>query len=97
MHLLHETRSTRHEAEPKQQQVAPLPHIVIVGAGCGGGHAARALGKVPVQLTVIDRTTHHLFAPLLSQAEHFSQVLTHLALSSTSCAWIKRKRKPSKE
>ncbi len=97
MHLLHETRSTRHEAEPKQQQVAPLPHIVIVGAGCGGEHAASALGKVPVQLTVIDRNNHHLFVPLLYQAEHLSLVLTHLALSSTSCTWIKRKRKPSKE
>jgi NADH dehydrogenase len=30
-------------------------------------YAARALGKVPVQVTVIDRNNHHLFQPLLYQ------------------------------
>lgn len=42
-----------------------LPHVVIVGAGFGGLRAAKALGKAPVQVTVIDRTNHHLFQPLL--------------------------------
>ncbi|GLV59658.1 NADH dehydrogenase [Dictyobacter sp. S3.2.2.5] len=44
-------------------------HIVIIGAGFGGLQAALALGKkLPdVQLTVIDRTNHHLFQPLLYQ------------------------------
>jgi NADH:ubiquinone reductase (H+-translocating) len=67
MHIDQETRSTRHEAEPRQKQAAPLPHVVIVGAGFGGLQAARALGKAPVQLTVIDRNNHHLFQPLLYQ------------------------------
>ncbi len=41
------------------------PRVVIVGAGFGGLHAARALSKAPVQVTVIDRQNHHLFQPLL--------------------------------
>ncbi|MBV9616073.1 MAG: FAD-dependent oxidoreductase, partial [Ktedonobacteraceae bacterium] len=45
----------------------PLPHVVIIGAGFGGLQAARALGNVPVKVTVIDRTNHHLFQPLLYQ------------------------------
>lgn len=43
------------------------PHIVIIGAGFGGLTAAQALKKAPVQITVIDRTNHHLFQPLLYQ------------------------------
>src|SRR5438270_9196796 len=67
MHIDQETRSTRHEAEPRQKQAAPLPRVVIVGAGFGGLQAARALGDAPVQVTVIDRNNHHLFQPLLYQ------------------------------
>jgi NADH dehydrogenase len=43
------------------------PRVVIVGAGFGGLQAARALGKAPVQVTLIDRRNHHLFQPLLYQ------------------------------
>jgi len=43
------------------------PHVVIIGAGFGGLTAAQALKKAPVQITVIDRTNHHLFQPLLYQ------------------------------
>src|SRR5205809_2773089 len=42
-----------------------VPHVVIVGAGFGGLQAAKALRHVPVQVTVIDRSNHHLFQPLL--------------------------------
>lgn len=54
------------------EQVRPaetttLPRVVIVGAGFGGLHAARALRAVPVQVTVIDRNNYHLFQPLLYQ------------------------------
>ncbi len=41
------------------------PHVVIVGAGFGGLEAAKKLGKEAVRVTVIDRTNHHLFQPLL--------------------------------
>ena len=41
--------------------------VVIVGCGFGGLFAARALRKAPVAITVVDRTNHHLFQPLLYQ------------------------------
>ena len=44
-----------------------LPHVVIVGGGFGGLAAARALARAPVRVTLIDRTNHHLFQPLLYQ------------------------------
>ena len=47
--------------------MAAAPHVVIVGAGFAGLHAARGLGEAPVRVTVIDRTNHHLFQPLLYQ------------------------------
>jgi NADH:ubiquinone reductase (H+-translocating) len=47
--------------------VAPLPRVVIVGAGFGGLAAAKALKRAPVQVTVIDRRNYHLFQPLLYQ------------------------------
>lgn len=42
-------------------------HVVIVGCGFGGLFAARALRREPVRVTIIDRTNHHLFQPLLYQ------------------------------
>src|SRR5262245_20909402 len=43
------------------------PHVVVVGAGFGGVSAARALARAPVRVTVMDRSNHHLFQPLLYQ------------------------------
>src|SRR5690348_17789835 len=43
------------------------PRVVIIGCGFGGLWAARALRRAPVEVTVIDRTNHHLFQPLLYQ------------------------------
>lgn len=43
------------------------PRIAIIGCGFGGLFAARALARAPVDVTVIDRTNHHLFQPLLYQ------------------------------
>jgi NADH:ubiquinone reductase (H+-translocating) len=43
------------------------PRVVIVGAGFGGLHAAKALGHLPVDVTVLDRRNHHTFQPLLYQ------------------------------
>ena len=44
-----------------------LPHVVIIGGGFGGLAAARALKRAPVRVTLVDRTNHHLFQPLLYQ------------------------------
>ena len=43
------------------------PHVVILGCGFGGLFAARALAGAPLRVTVVDRTNHHLFQPLLYQ------------------------------
>src|ERR1700681_3077077 len=50
--------------------VAPietLPKVVIVGGGFGGLYAAKELAEKDVRVTLIDRTNHHLFQPLLYQ------------------------------
>jgi NADH dehydrogenase len=44
-----------------------LHHVVILGSGFGGLFAARALKHANVRITLIDRTNHHLFQPLLYQ------------------------------
>ncbi|MGD0523528.1 MAG: NAD(P)/FAD-dependent oxidoreductase [Polyangiaceae bacterium] len=43
------------------------PHVVIVGGGFGGLTAAQALDRAPVRVTLVDRTNHHTFQPLLYQ------------------------------
>ena len=44
-----------------------IPHVVIVGGGFGGLAAAKALRSTPAHITLIDRSNHHLFQPLLYQ------------------------------
>lgn len=53
-------------------------HIVIIGGGFGGLTAARSLRHVDV--TLIDRTNHHVFQPLLYQ-------VATAALSPGDIAW----------
>src|SRR5665213_2767965 len=43
------------------------PRVVVVGAGFGGINAAMELGKLPVDVTVVDKKNHHTFQPLLYQ------------------------------
>jgi len=54
-------------ASTRPKPTAVKPRVVIVGAGFGGLQAAKALRKAPVQVTVIDRSNHHVFQPLLYQ------------------------------
>ncbi len=44
-----------------------LPHVVIIGGGFGGLRAARDLARAPVRITLLDKSNHHLFQPLLYQ------------------------------
>ncbi len=64
--------------------------VVIVGAGFGGLAAAKALGKTPAQIILIDRTNHHLFQPLLYQVA--TSVLTPSQIA-TPIRGILRKQK----
>jgi NADH dehydrogenase len=68
------------ETYPVPHKDPSRPHVVIVGAGFGGLSAARELRKTPVNVTVIDRTNHHLFQPLLYQ-------VAMAGLSPASIAW----------
>jgi len=43
------------------------PRVVIIGGGFAGLTAARGLRKADVDITLLDRTNHHLFQPLLYQ------------------------------
>jgi len=51
-----------------QQERSERRHrVVVVGAGFGGLFATKALRRVPVDVTLINATTYHLFQPLLYQ------------------------------
>ncbi len=41
--------------------------VVVIGGGFGGLNVVRALDEADVDVTVLDRTNHHLFQPLLYQ------------------------------
>jgi NADH:ubiquinone reductase (H+-translocating) len=43
------------------------PRVVIIGGGFGGYKTAERLKRAPVDITLIDRSNHHLFQPLLYQ------------------------------
>jgi NADH dehydrogenase len=47
--------------------VRSAPRVLILGCGFAGLWAAQALRMAPVEVTVLDRTNHHLFTPLLYQ------------------------------
>ena len=54
-------------SESVPDAVRSSPRVLILGCGFGGLWAAQALRKAPVEVTVLDRTNHHLFTPLLYQ------------------------------
>jgi NADH dehydrogenase len=53
--------------ETSAQTTNNNPKVVIIGGGFGGMYASRILANQPVDVTLIDRTNHHLFQPLLYQ------------------------------
>jgi NADH dehydrogenase len=67
----------------------PRPHVVIVGGGFAGLSAARALANAPVRITLLDRTNHHLFQPLLYQV---ATAVLNPADISVPIRWLLRKQ-----
>jgi NADH dehydrogenase len=58
------------QAKPAAVSVTPparRTHVVIVGAGFAGLNAAKGLKHLPVDVTVVDRSNHYTFQPLLYQ------------------------------
>ena len=46
---------------------AGRPRVLIIGGGFGGLFAAKFLRRADVDITLVERTNHHLFQPLLYQ------------------------------
>jgi NADH:ubiquinone reductase (H+-translocating) len=67
MHVNTTPETTLQTTENAAQKPTTALHVVIIGAGFGGLEAAKALGKQPMKVTVIDRNNHHLFQPMLYQ------------------------------
>ena len=66
------------------------PRIVIIGGGFGGLYAARALKRDDVEVTVLDRTNHHLFQPLLYQVATATLAPTDI---TAPIRWLLRKQR----
>ncbi|HZC07944.1 MAG TPA: NAD(P)/FAD-dependent oxidoreductase [Ktedonobacterales bacterium] len=62
-----DTTVVRNDAQSGQVAPVALPRVVIIGAGFGGLNAARGFRHAQVDVTVIDRSNHFLFQPLLYQ------------------------------
>jgi len=43
------------------------PHVLVIGGGFGGLWVTRGLASAGVRITLVDRSNHHLFQPLLYQ------------------------------
>lgn len=44
-----------------------MRHVLVIGGGFAGLRVAQGLRRSPVRVTVVDRTNHHCFQPLLYQ------------------------------
>src|SRR5262249_24093127 len=82
-------RSKPRSRRPRGSQMAD-PRVVIVGGGFGGLAVAKALKRAPVQVTLIDRSNHHLFQPLLYQVA--TAMLTPGHIAAPIRALLRRQR-----
>ena len=68
----------------------PRPRVVIIGGGFGGISAAKALRRANAQVTVIDRTNHFTFQPLLYQVATAALAPSDI---TAPIRWILRRQK----
>ena len=52
---------------PVEREPSTRPQVVVIGGGFGGLEAAKKFKGEDVDVTLIDRSNHHLFQPLLYQ------------------------------
>ncbi|HEY1588224.1 MAG TPA: FAD-dependent oxidoreductase, partial [Rhodanobacter sp.] len=64
--------------------------IVVVGAGFGGMAVVQALKGVAADITLVDRTNHHLFQPLLYQVA--TAALSPAEIATASRVLLRRYR-----
>ena len=60
-------RGTGGELMRRRSSAIARAEVVVVGSGFGGLFCTRALRRATVDVTLVARTTHHLFQPLLYQ------------------------------
>jgi NADH:ubiquinone reductase (H+-translocating) len=64
---MHDDTETSNQGNTSNANELKLPHIVIIGCGFGGLEAAKKFKNKAVRVTLLDRSNHHLFQPLLYQ------------------------------
>ena len=65
-----EDTSTQHTGKAPEMAVSEKPdrhQVVVIGSGFGGLFGTKALKRANVDVTMVAKTTHHLFQPLLYQ------------------------------
>jgi NADH dehydrogenase len=67
-----------------------LPRVLIIGGGFGGLYAARMFRDTRTHVTVVDRSNHHTFQPLLYQVATATLAPTDIA---APIRWLLRKQK----
>jgi NADH dehydrogenase len=67
-----------------------LPRVLIVGAGFGGLYAAREFHDTLTDVTVVDRSNHHVFQPLLYQVATATLAPSDIA---APIRWLLRKQR----
>ncbi|MBB2486749.1 NAD(P)/FAD-dependent oxidoreductase [Mitsuaria sp. WAJ17] len=55
------------DSQPHSIAPSTRPRVLIIGCGFGGLAATRSLAGAEVDITLVDRSNHHLFQPLLYQ------------------------------
>src|SRR6185503_4090507 len=66
------------------------PRVLIIGGGFGGLYAARELRDTLVDVTLVDRTNHHVFQPLLYQVATATLAPSDIAVP---IRWLLRKQR----
>lgn len=66
-------------ATPVSRRPDGKPEVVVIGGGFGGLEAVKALKGENVNITLVDRSNHHLFQPLLYQVATAGLVPANIA------------------
>jgi NADH:ubiquinone reductase (H+-translocating) len=66
------------------------PHVVILGGGFAGLAVAKRLASVNVRITLIDRSNHHLFQPLLYQVAAAALAAPDISAPIRKLLWQQR-------